>query len=84
MNVISASFVSARRVDRGVVVVWDVVADDGTAWQRRLHAASLDDRSGPHPIHMGPGGYDHRCSWCWLGAPHTELAHEQSVATVSP
>ena len=25
-----------------------------------------------------PTGYDSRCSWCFLGHAHTELAHERS------
>ena len=42
-----------------------------------VHATSHDDTSGYHQTY--PTGYDPRCSWCWLGYPHTENAHREYI-----
>ena len=45
-----------------------------------LHAAAWGDASAYHFIN---GGYDSRCGWCWLNAPHTEDAHTASIGAHS-
>lgn len=44
-----------------------------------LHAAGRDDVSNSHSMY--PFGYDSRCGWCFLGAGHTDEAHDQKLAT---
>lgn len=64
------------RVDDG----WGrVVSGELTSYGERLviHLVAADDDSPAH--RMYPTGYDHRCSWCWLGAAHSEAAHLASV-----
>ena len=60
------------RVDRSGWVRW-VEGGDHTAY---MHAAGEGDTSPEHWIY---GGYDDRCGWCYLGAPHTSSAHDRSV-----
>ena len=40
--------------------------------------------TGPEDVSDGhttyPTGYDDRCGWCWLGAPHSEDEHVARVA----
>lgn len=53
-----------------------------------LHTIGADTYHGvagetdPRPHLMYPWGYDHRCSWCWLGHAHTEAAHLECIAEV--
>ena len=60
------------RVDRSGWVRW-VEGGDHAAY---MHAAGPDDGTAEHWIY---GGYDDRCGWCYLGATHTEAAHDRSV-----
>lgn len=41
-----------------------------------MHLAGRDDSTPSHRTY--PTGYDSKCSWCWLGAHHSEAAHELS------
>lgn len=43
------------------------------------HCASMSDLSADHVTY--PVGYDSDCSWCYLGAAHSEAAH---LAYVDP
>ncbi len=41
------------------------------------HAADHNDVTPPHSTYST--GYNEKCGWCYLNAPHTEAAHEKSV-----
>lgn len=47
------------------------IGPDGSEY----HAAGSDDNG---PAHRG---YNSSCSWCWLGASHTEQAHAAALAS---
>lgn len=66
---------TARRVDRGWVR--DEPGELSGGGAAYLHLADRHDVS---PAHVGyPSGYDSRCGWCYLGAPHTVAAHDVKV-----
>lgn len=48
---------------------------DGREVEEYSHVVSENDMSDCHG-----GGYDPKCGWCWLGAAHSEAAHEASKA----
>ena len=42
-----------------------------------IHVTGPTDTS---PYHFQyPSGYDSRCGWCYLNAPHSEAAHLQKI-----
>jgi hypothetical protein len=66
------------RIDHGWVR-WDRWPDDGTI--EHLHAAHGNDLSDPWLLSQNNHtGYDARCGWCYLGAPHTINAHNWKVS----
>lgn len=68
---------NVRRVDNGYVrvVPGEILSGGNGAY---LHLAGPDDASGAHATY--PRGYDSRCGWCYLGAPHTDDAHTAKVS----
>ena len=67
---------NVRRVERGYVrdIPGETLSGGGGAY---LHLAGPDDVSAAHVTY--PRGYDSRCGWCYLGAPHTADAHAAKV-----
>jgi len=51
--------------------------DDGEVSYEMTHALNGEDMTPPKKTY--PTGYDSRCGWCYLNAPHTEAAHDDSV-----
>lgn len=45
------------------------------------HCVSMADLSADHVTY--PAGYDSDCSWCYLGAAHSEAAHAAYVTAAS-
>jgi hypothetical protein len=50
------------------------------------HCHGPHDTSTAHnSLSYGPGAsYDPDCSWCWLNAPHTVDAHNESLRQAAP
>ena len=44
------------------------------------HATSGTDESPVRSQAMSQSGYDSACSWCYLGAQHTESAHTLALS----
>lgn len=44
-----------------------------------VHLAGPDDTTPGHVTY--PTGYDSRCGWCYLGAPHTTAAHAAKLTS---
>lgn len=65
-----------RRVDRGYVRDMPAMFDDEGPWA--MHLAGPYDTSPCHSTY--PSGYSTACSWCYLGAPHSEQAHQPEPA----
>lgn len=53
---------------------WRHKGSDGTGYW----LAGPCDTSGYHATY--PTGYDPKCGWCWLGAPHSNDAHAARIA----
>lgn len=64
-----------RRVDRGWVRDEPGYLSGGD----RAYTHVVDDRDESPHHHTYPTGYDSRCGWCWLGAPHSEAAHAAKI-----
>lgn len=68
-----------EHLERGhyIRVVHGELTSDGS--RVAIHLASRDDASQAHRTY--PTGYDSRCSWCYLHANHSALAHAAEVAS---
>lgn len=67
-----------ERLERGWVRRTDEWTTGG--YPLSVHLAGCDDTS---PVHRTyPTGYDSRCGWCWLNAPHSGDAHAMKVGGV--
>lgn len=51
---------------------------DGMGREVWSHVTGQDDETPDHMTY--PTGYDERCGWCWLGAPHSVGEHARRVA----
>jgi hypothetical protein len=47
--------------------------------QLSIHLAGREDTSEAHRTY--PIGYDSRCGWCYLGANHSEDAHQEGITS---
>ncbi len=56
-------------------------------WIRReadRHPIHVADGADASPVHLTyPRGYDSRCGWCYLNAPHSEAAHAERIGEVT-
>lgn len=68
-----------RTLDGGLTRTDEWVSADGSDREPSvLHVAAVDDVSNENRT-LSPN----ECGWCWLGAPHSQDAHDRKVAARS-